>query len=272
MSDNCEWGVDAWNDTHVLGIADVAWYATDPEAHISFFVRQKYRTNRETGAYDFQRLRSADFHCPCKIERSDMDDVRDSYSIGDSVLVRRERPGQDEFLEPAQIIDISDTQDVVTLRRLIHPGDLSQSMPRNQLAVSDDTYCAPAFSVVRMCHIRVFPSNDAVVAPFDNDGAGDFYYIIATDVKSSFPALKLYKTPTEGIPEQGRLRGLGMFCGGGSLDRGLEDGGAVDFKYAIDWQSEALHTYSANVKLHADTQMFLGFCERLYGPRFPRVP
>ena len=33
---------------------------------------------------------------------------------------------------------------------------------------------------------------------------------------------------------------------GGSLQRGLEEGGAVKFKYAVDWAERALHSYRAN--------------------------
>ncbi|KAF2763751.1 hypothetical protein EJ03DRAFT_379167 [Teratosphaeria nubilosa] len=55
-----------------------------------------------------------------------------------------------------------------------------------------------------------------------------------------------------------KLRGMGIFCGGGSLDRGLEDGGAVEFKYAIDWAERALHTYRANCRNAEDVNFWLG--------------
>jgi len=55
-----------------------------------------------------------------------------------------------------------------------------------------------------------------------------------------------------------RLFGLGLFCGGGNFDRGLEDGGAVQVKYAVDWDAAALHSYRVNVKDPKDVEYFLG--------------
>ena len=44
-------------------------------------------------------------------------------------------------------------------------------------------------------------------------------------------------------PSLQKLKGMGIFCGSGNFDRGLEDGGAVEFKYAVDFAEHALHTY-----------------------------
>jgi len=53
-----------------------------------------------------------------------------------------------------------------------------------------------------------------------------------------------------------KLRGMGIFCGGGNYDRGLENGGSVDFAYAVDIAEHALHSYRANAG--PDTELFLG--------------
>lgn len=68
---------------------------------------------------------------------------------------------------------------------------------------------------------------------------------------------------TEGLevvapPPFEKLTGLGIFCGGGNLDRGLEGSGAVDFKYAVDCDKGAMHTYRANSKELEKVQCFLG--------------
>jgi DNA (cytosine-5)-methyltransferase 1 len=55
-----------------------------------------------------------------------------------------------------------------------------------------------------------------------------------------------------------KLKGMGIFCGGGNFDRGLEDGGAVEFRYAVDWASRAIHSYRANVHDPENVKFFLG--------------
>lgn len=55
-----------------------------------------------------------------------------------------------------------------------------------------------------------------------------------------------------------KLTGLGMFCGGGNFDRGLEEGGAVEFKYSVDWAKGAIHSYRANAQVPDEMQCFLG--------------
>ena len=55
-----------------------------------------------------------------------------------------------------------------------------------------------------------------------------------------------------------KLTGMGIFCGGGNFDRGIEDGGAVKFRYAVDWADRAIHSYRANVDNPKDVQYFLG--------------
>ena len=55
-----------------------------------------------------------------------------------------------------------------------------------------------------------------------------------------------------------KLRGLSIFSGGGSLDRGLEEGGAVKFHTAVDFSLEACHTQRANVKDPEAMQIYCG--------------
>ncbi|KAM3413936.1 hypothetical protein BST61_g10607 [Cercospora zeina] len=55
-----------------------------------------------------------------------------------------------------------------------------------------------------------------------------------------------------------KLTGLGIFCGGGTFDRGLEEGGAVQFRYAVDLAEKALHSYRANDAEADSTTYYLG--------------
>ena len=68
---------------------------------------------------------------------------------------------------------------------------------------------------------------------------------------------------TEGVdliapPAFEKLTGMGIFCGGGNFDRGLEESGAVEFKYAVDWAERAMYSYRANSREPGKMQCFLG--------------
>ena len=54
------------------------------------------------------------------------------------------------------------------------------------------------------------------------------------------------------------MKGLDIFCGGGTLGRGLEDGGAVKMEWAVDYFREAIHTYRANVEDPEHVKLFYG--------------
>lgn len=49
-----------------------------------------------------------------------------------------------------------------------------------------------------------------------------------------------------------------MFSGGGGLDRGLEEGGAVEFQTSVDYDSAAIHTQRANCKDPQNMRLFCG--------------
>ena len=45
-----------------------------------------------------------------------------------------------------------------------------------------------------------------------------------------------------------KLNMLSLFSGGGNFDRGLEEGGAVETKWVIEWDIHAIHSYRANLE------------------------
>jgi DNA (cytosine-5)-methyltransferase 1 len=45
-----------------------------------------------------------------------------------------------------------------------------------------------------------------------------------------------------------KLRGLSIFSGSGNFDRGLEEGGAVEFQTAVGFSPEAIHAQKANAR------------------------
>jgi hypothetical protein len=55
-----------------------------------------------------------------------------------------------------------------------------------------------------------------------------------------------------------KLKGLSLFSGGGDLDRGLEEGGAVEFQTSVDYDSAAIHTQRANCQDPQNIRLFCG--------------
>lgn len=259
LSDNCSCGPDAIDAQDVRGmINDISWFSKDPTAETGHFVRQKFRTTHEEGTDDFVSLHPSDFKCRCGEQLSDFEDCRMKYDIGDTVLVKtHETEDQEARLEPALILDFDLRTEHVVLRQLWRTSEMS-----NELVLTDVIVTVPASHLIRTCNVRFF-ERDTVAAGlptgYDRGGAGDFYYI----VHDTYEYSRASRIMTEGVdlvapPPFRTLTGMGIFCGGGNLDRGLEEGGTVDFQYAVDWAQRAIHTYRANSREPEKSHYFLG--------------
>ena len=300
LSDNCSCGNDAISMDHVLGRVDVAWFVQDPAAASGLFVRQKFRTVHDENTYDFVTLGISDFRCKCLSDHSDFEECVEKYKVNDTILVleTNETPGHD-CLQPAQVIGFDYDSKRLRLRRLVRKSRLDIAARPNELVLTDEVYDISPENVARKCHFRFFDADEdvrggCVPTPYDRDGAGDFYFCTSRISSSEAPANhddhepRVSKTgevdvdtgalatssplssPTEGwdprsAPSQRKLRGMGIFCGGGNFDRGLEEGGAVEFKYAIDWAERALHSYRANVHNPEDVYFWLGSVNEYMG-------
>ncbi|KAK5138091.1 hypothetical protein LTR08_005889 [Meristemomyces frigidus] len=260
LSDNCNCGNEAYIIDEVVGKVDVTWFAKDPAAVSGFCVRSKYRTVQDEGAHDFLTLKESDFRCRCEEHVPVFQECLDNYKLNDTVLVREWNAELgDDRLEPAQIIAFDYDKRRVTLRRLkrkeLSARNRNQDARANELELSDETYNKPPSSIVRKCHVRFFASEDIrtkrIPTPYDRDGAGGYFYIAkepsgTKDANSKhLPPLTESWDPTNPTRKP-KLKGMGIFCGGGNFDRGLEDSGAVEFDYAVDWARHALHSYRAN--------------------------
>ncbi|TIA30225.1 S-adenosyl-L-methionine-dependent methyltransferase [Aureobasidium pullulans] len=250
MSDNCSCGQDSVDAALVQSIVPVQWYATDPEESKGFFVRQKFRTEPTLGAYDFVQLHESDFDCECRNTETEMEKVRKDFRMGDTVMVHH-LTGNTETLEPAIIRGFSLHK--ITLQPLLRSGrDLGEKQaPPNQVVPADDIYEVGPESITRRCTVASFKSLEHIRAPYDRDGAGDMWFVIS----QSDPT---WNFQNHEIAADSKLKGMGIFCGGGSLDRGLEEGGGLEFKWAVDMAEHALHTYRANAKDPDGLKLFLG--------------
>lgn len=269
FSDNCACGKDALDAADVLGKIKVRWFATNPTPKSvgEYVVRKKFRTKQSLGAYDFVSLERRDFKCGCKTKHSYMDNVMNEYVLGDTILVRQKShssPG-DEVLVPAQILEFLPDQGKVLLRRFARcVDDMGMDAAPNQVLPTEETYTVTASRLIRSCQVRRFSSSEQVAAtPYNRGGKGDLFFVLAETGNDNGPSgVPPFREGTDfSIPTAlggSKLSGMGLFCGGGNFDRGLEDGGAVKFRYAVDWASPALHSYRANLPHPDETKLYLG--------------
>ncbi|KAK4498158.1 hypothetical protein PRZ48_010814 [Zasmidium cellare] len=284
MSDNCSCGKEALDLECAIDKAHISWFANDPNAETGLFVRQKFRTIHEQDSYDFVALQQNDFACQCQNQVPIFEECRSKYSVGDTVLVREWNKilGEDR-LQPAQIVEFDCAKMRIQLRSLLRKSEVdpaSGTRP-NELIVTNDLFDKPASLIVRACQVRYFTHEQVksgdIVTPYDRDGTGDYWFIagdkypqelqaglpfpdfddkLSLDAQSLPPINEGWDPTTK--PLKPKLTGLGLFCGGGTFDRGLEEGGGVKFRYAVDWAEKALHSYRANVRRPENVQYFLG--------------
>ncbi|PIA95855.1 DNA (cytosine-5)-methyltransferase 1 [Cercospora beticola] len=263
LSDNCGCGkqealyLDDIED--VVGKAEVSWFVADPNSVQSgFFVRRTFRTVPELNQYDFVTLERHHFCCCHQDDYIDRSVVQ--YKIGDAVLVDKEQDNLGRNCEPAIIVDLSSEggRDRVLLRRLGYAVRAEQDAKArpNELIVTDEEFLRPKDDIVRPCHIRIF-DRDNVPTPYDRDGTGDYFFIARDSSTAELPLLNESWGP-QNSSSKTKLTGLGIFCGGGTFDRGLEEGGAVQFRYAVDLAEKALYSYRANDPEPDRTAYYLG--------------
>ena len=287
LSDNCDCGKSAIDLSCVTCKADVKWFVKDPTSVSGLFVRQKYRTSDDEGFYDFASLQQSDFECWHSKKLPIFEECRREYQIGDAVLVRDYCSDlAEDRLEPAQIVDFNMEMGRVVLRRLRRKTEVDRHAKPNELVLTEETFEKKPESVIRTFHLRFFTAKavmEGLPIPYDRDGTGDFYFITTHDgsretpdraknitanpdsdssaalnnASTFWPPLEQGLDPVAPSPFE-KLKGMGIFCGGGNFDRGLEEGGAVEFQYGIDWAERALHSYRANAYHPEKVQYFLG--------------
>ncbi len=184
------------------------------------------------------------------------------------------RRASDRILQPAQIIDFNLDKERVVLRRFLRKDSIDDAARPNQLVVTEETFEKGATDVVRKCYVRLFDAAtiaEGLPLPYSRNGAGDRFFICsqedpaengestaASDGQSpALPSLEPMWVFVGDTPPR-KLRGLGIFCGGGNFDRGLAEGYSVDFKYAVDYAPLAIHSYRANVSPEEEVACFCG--------------
>lgn len=284
FSTNCSCNSALITEDEVMYKVSVDWYGSPEKSKADFFIRQTYLENNS-----FVTLKNEHKHCVHPQSRDEskihLNKLTKSYKVGDTVLARPPVYLKSPHgLEPCEIDEfIQDgSKGMVVLRRLLRRAEFdgkgSKARP-NELIYSDDLFTISATNVERKCYIRFYTADQVerlqVPAPYNRDGTGDAYYIstrvVGTDrarelrqlTPDTYPESLLQGFNPDVPPPREPLRGMDLYCGGGNLGRGLEEGGAVKNKFAVDLNANALHTYYANLEHSSDTELYLGSVDDL---------
>ncbi|KAI4931770.1 hypothetical protein J4E85_004367 [Alternaria conjuncta] len=269
LSDNCNCSEGELLSTDIKGGYDVDWSPSTIDGE-RFFVRQTYVTQDSA----FVSLRSSHKTCTCRQgKRTPVDD----YRRGDTVYLARTRNG-DKFLDPVVFQHIDRAKGIVRVRRLLRLErdcrELAAKARRlnllaNELVLTDEYEDVSVSRIQRRCYVKFVSKSDIqdgqIPFTYNRGGAGDLWFLsmgltgAEGDQKLIF-LRNLPKTFNEGpdMASAKSLRGMSIFSGGGSLDRGLEEGGAVTFHSAVDFSPHAIHTQRANSKSPETMHLFCG--------------
>ncbi|KAK7732246.1 hypothetical protein SLS53_008535 [Cytospora paraplurivora] len=259
LSDHCTCHSDEpkIKEREILGVHAVEWHG-NPGTNAEFFVRQTYQHLQRR----FVTLEQAHLRC-----RTGEEQPR-NYLIGDTVLVLT--PGT-KVLEPYELLGYLEGGETVRLRRLLRrrhiDGHQRGSAPNELVYTEEETY-APVDGIQSKCIMRCYSPGEEIPVPYSLNGTGNAFII--THRKLADGSVQPLGTDKPRI-RQGfdpkrpakQLRGLDLYCGCGNLGRGLEEGGAVEAKWANDIWDAAMHTYMANAKDPQSVTPFLGSVDDL---------
>lgn len=276
FSDHCNCKDSTLPASDVVCKVTVDFFRGPGEGGAEFIVRQKYKI----GDAAFVTLKKSDFRCVhySGNGKSEMEEFKERYHVGDTVLIRKRIGQKEDGLEPVEIVEfrVEGSTQLLLVRRLPRR---SRDFPNekdarpNELVYTDEMFTIPAEKVERRCDIRFYTEDDKakrrIPAPYNRDGTTDAYYITCRQVDGSLsPRLEPLLEPFPNTLIQGfdpsapsirrRLNGMDLYCGGGNFGRGLEEGGAVHNKWAVDYDRDAIHTYHANLKYPQDTALYFG--------------
>ncbi|KAF9696631.1 hypothetical protein EKO04_005282 [Ascochyta lentis] len=269
LSDNCNCSEREILTTDVIRTHSVDWNPESLSTRKDLIIRQVYVTQDSA----FVTVSTDHTICPCR--KPKMESI--GWRVGDTVYITTTTDGQ-QRLEPVVIHAINYTTNEMKVRILLRlERDLSElalkaertKIAPNELVLTDQLKTISAKRVKRACRIKFVPRDDLlshrVPSPYDQRGAGDHWFVsmglhYANDLRrleflKALPG-RFNEALESPLPCK-KLRGLSLFSGGGGLDRGLEEGGAVEFQTSVDYDPAAIHTQRANCH---DPQRMRLFC------------
>ena len=270
LSDNCNCGERELLSTDILRKHTVDWKPKYSNTTKDFFIRQTYVTNDSA----FVTFKDDHKVCPCRRPKPALI----KWRAGDTVYVTKMVEGV-KILEPVVIQEIYEKSNTARVRLLLRLArdcsDLSiqagrSSILANELVLTGKLKTLSLSRIQRACSVRfiqkeIVLSND-IPSPYSLGGAGDLWFVsMGLDTAKEKKRLVFLERLPHGFHEAqeerlpySKLRGLSLFSGGGGLDRGLEQGGAVEFDTSVDYESAAIHTQRANCKNPQSMRLFCG--------------
>ncbi|KAJ9648940.1 hypothetical protein H2199_000853 [Coniosporium tulheliwenetii] len=230
FSDHCNCDEHVFRAADVVCKVNVDWRPFSKGLHAQqdlqhdFIVRQVYRVEDNS----FSTLRTTDFKCDCRtpVTQSELELLMTKFEVGDSVLFSSKGHGP---LEPAVIDFFLHGKGSVLMRRLPRRArDLGHKEARpNEVVWTSSFFTISAKQIIRKCAVRFYTTEDLKTG--------------------CIPA------PTTGMEQR-----TPSISPANSFDRGLEEGGAVEFIGAVDLAAHAMHTYQANLKEPDRMRLFFG--------------
>ena len=269
LSDNCNCGEREILVTDVIRKHNVEWSPRSLNTTKDFFIRQTYLTQ------DSAFVTVSDDHAVCSCRNPKSSTV--NWRAGDTVYITKRVNGQ-KLLEPVLIHELDYTTKATKVRKLLRLGrdcaDLARKANRNNIAPNElvltrNLETISLSRIQRACKVRFVQQtdllNDRIPFPYSLRGVGDHWFVSmgidSTDDVQRLVFLdrlpKRFHDARAALFPHKKLRGLSLFSGGGGLDRGLEEGGAVEFQTTVDYDSAAIHTQRANCR---DPQRLRLFC------------
>jgi DNA (cytosine-5)-methyltransferase 1 len=280
LSDNCTCLNDKIKEDEVLNVASVQWHGSPPSSPSQIFIRQTYLDNDR-----FVTLKESHKKCQHQPANQVLEPVL-KYPVGQTVLLPpkllipslKSKYGLDPF-EITGYKEV-DGKRYATLRRLMRRNEiLGQICRPNELVYCDRFSNVEASKIEVKCIVRLYSQkevhNRAVPAPYNRDGTGNAFYITKrlvddqngqhrlVPIRDHLPKYLIQGFDPSQMPTQEKLRGLDLYCGGGNFGRGLEEGGALDNKWAVDYAKNAIHTYYANLDDEMVTRLYYGSVDDL---------
>ncbi|KAF2807830.1 S-adenosyl-L-methionine-dependent methyltransferase [Mytilinidion resinicola] len=263
FSDHCNCHDPHIRASDILGRAQVLLNPKTIPRNDQLFVQQTYST--ETNSFTTFRL--SDMSCSCsKKRKSVFEEVEEKYSRGDCVYVlkKKGKSSEDDMLEPMVIECLDSETGMVGVRHLARrardcqhnedPAKDWQSRP-NELVWTNTITSVRADLIRRRCHVRYFDSETVergdIPVPYNRDGTVDCWYFCVRLVDGQLRRFKSPPSFNQGFDQSNdkkpKMKGMSLFTGGGSFDRGLEECGAIETVVAVDFSKSAAHTFRANL-------------------------
>ncbi|KAI0390888.1 hypothetical protein F5Y17DRAFT_461321 [Xylariaceae sp. FL0594] len=246
LSDNCTYHhhTARVREDQVLAVHEVEFFGT-PTTSAEYFVRQTYVASDCRWA----SLRKEHFMCG---NENAFSQGSDSHESGKQ-FVRLRR------LVPRKGVDMH----------------AAHAAPLNELVYSQQFVEIAAKRIDRRCLVRAVGLGEEILPPYNRNGTGDAFYVtheeVCADGVMKLQPIEPTRVKQEGLFRQGfdpnkavqKLHGLDLFCGGGNFGRGIEEGGAVEMRWANDIWKGAIHSYMANSDPAGVCTPFLGSIDDL---------